>query len=72
MYNTHQVEILERHYHVYELFLRAGTISNAHHAITVLNNVYEEIHGYRFNQSCGGCVTDALNSLYSNFKPNQS
>lgn len=64
MFNTHQQEILNKHRHIYDLFIRAGIISNAHQAITEINNVHQEVYGLRFNQSCGGCVSDALNKIY--------
>lgn len=64
MFNAHQQEILERNRHVYDLFVRAGVVSNAHHAITEINNVHQQVYGTRFNQSCGGCVADALNKIY--------
>jgi len=67
MFNVVQTDKLKEHEHIYTLFVQAQVISNAHQAITEINNVYQEVYGNRFQQWCGGCVSDALNRIYKDY-----
>ena len=68
--DTKHIQVLLKHRHHYELFIRTGELVNfSAETQTELFNIYKERKpNYDYNRRCAACVAEFLVHVYSEFK----
>ena len=68
--DTKHIQVLLKHRHHYELFIRTGELVNfTTESQAELFNIYKERKpNYDYNRRCAACVAEFLVHVYSEFK----
>lgn len=59
-------DVLEKHKHIYDLYMKTGEIVNFHHHIQAdIVSVYRlENPNYSYQKTCPACVAEMLHTVY--------